>query len=115
MPRFKEISQNNIMVSVNLKEQMISDAFEFNSNSVIDKHLNLTFFNDYYDTNKAGQLAYHPAVLLKIIFFAYFNGILSSRKIEKACKTNIIFRALSVESTSDHSTIANFFNQEFNY
>ncbi len=108
MPRFKEISQNNIMVPINLKDQLLPGTFEFTINEVIDNHLDLTFFNDYYDNDKAGQLAYNPAVLLKIILFAYSKGILSSRKIEKACKTNIIFMALSGESTPDHSTIATF-------
>ena len=108
MPRFKEISQNNIMVPINLKDQLLPGSFEFTITEVIDDHLDLTVFNNCYNNDKAGQLAYNPAVLLKIILFTYSKGILSSRKIRKACKTNIIFMALSDESTPDHSTIATF-------
>jgi len=115
MPRFKERSQNNLFIPVNLKEQLLPGTFEFTINEVIDNHLDLTFFNDCYNNDKTGQLAYNPAVLLKVILFAYSKGILSSRKIENACKTNIIFMALSGESTPDHSTIANFISNRSSY
>jgi hypothetical protein len=45
---------------------------------------------------------------LKIILYCYSRGILSSRKIEYACKTNILIKALAEDSEPDHSTIAAF-------
>jgi TolA-binding protein len=46
--------------------------------------------------------------MLKIIMYAYSKGLLSSRRIESACRNNIIFMALSGEAKPDHATIASF-------
>ncbi|MGI9276162.1 MAG: transposase [Endozoicomonas sp.] len=37
---------------------------------------------------RTGRLAYDPAMLLKVVLFAYSRGITSSRKIEKSCREN---------------------------
>jgi len=39
-------------------------------------------------------------------FSNYSRGIISSRKIEKACKENIIAKTLADDSEPDHNTIA---------
>src|ERR1017187_6089681 len=36
-----------------------------------------------------GRKSYDPAILLKIFFYGYFNGITSSRKLERECHRNI--------------------------
>ncbi|MFC1532447.1 transposase [Thermodesulfobacteriota bacterium] len=41
------------------------------------------------------------------MLFAYSRGLISSRKIEGACKENVTFMALSCGQQPDHSTIAN--------
>jgi transposase len=53
-------------------------------------------------------LAYDPKVLLKVVLLGYSRGLISSRKIEQACKENIVFMALSCSQYPDHSTIAAF-------
>jgi transposase len=55
-----------------------------------------------------GAPAYDPAVLLKIILYAYSRGITSSRKIEQCCRENIIFMALSADTQPHFTTIADF-------
>ena len=40
--------------------------------------------------------------------FAYSRGLISSRKIERACRENVTFMALSGNQRPDHSTIAAF-------
>jgi transposase len=42
------------------------------------------------------------------VLLAYSRGIIHSRKIEKACKENITFMALTCGQHPDHSTIAAF-------
>ena len=51
---------------------------------------------------------YDPKVMLKIILLVYSKGIISSRKIEQACKENILFMAISCQKYPDHSKIAEF-------
>ena len=53
-------------------------------------------------------MAYHPKVLLKVIRLAYSRGIIGSRRIELACRENILFMALAGGHQPDHSTISAF-------
>jgi transposase len=57
------------------------------------------------------RLAYDPAILLKIILFAYSKGITSSREIQWCCETNIIFTALSCDTVPHFTTLAKFVSQ----
>ena len=61
-----------------------------------------------FKNDETGRPAYDPKVMLKIILLAYSKGIISSRKIEAACKENILFMALSCRQSPDHSKIAEF-------
>ena len=60
---------------------------------------------------KPTRLAYDPAMLLKVVLFAYSRGITSSRKIEKACWENVIFMALSADSQPHFTTITDFISR----
>ncbi|MGK0442703.1 MAG: transposase [Pseudohongiellaceae bacterium] len=53
-------------------------------------------------------MAYDPAILLKIILFAYSKGIVSSRDIQWQCEHNIIFKALSCDAAPHVTSIASF-------
>jgi len=53
---------------------------------LVDRELDLTAFLARYRNDTEGAPAYDPAVLLKIILLAYSRGIVSSRKIEAACR-----------------------------
>ena len=108
MARYKERSQDNLMVPVNLAEQLLPGTFEFTLNEIIDHQLDLSCFDQFYNNDEAGPKAYSPQAMLKIMLYGYSKGLLSSRKIESACKNNIIFMALSGEAKPDHATIASF-------
>jgi hypothetical protein len=47
-------------------------------------------------------------MLLKVVLFAYSQGIVSSRGIERACREHITFIALSGDSAPHYSTLAAF-------
>ena len=51
---------------------------------------------------------YDPKILLKVVLLAYSRGLISSRKIEQACRENVVFIALACGQQPDHSTIAAF-------
>jgi hypothetical protein len=46
--------------------------------------------------------------LLKIVLYAYSRGIVSSRRIEQACRENVVFMALSADTRPHFTTIADF-------
>lgn len=57
---------------------------------------------------ETGRKAYHPADLLKILVYGYFNGISSSRKLERETQRNIEMKWLTSDSVPDHKTISDF-------
>jgi len=62
----------------------------------------------YIKVPKEGNLTYHPKMMLKVLFYAYANGIFSSRKIAKALGENIAFIYLSAWQRPNFRTINNF-------
>jgi transposase len=57
---------------------------------------------------ETGRPAYHPSDLIKILVYGYFNGINSSRKLERECGRNIELKWLTGDLVPDHKTIADF-------
>ena len=55
-----------------------------------------------------GSKAYHPKILLSLLFYGYATGVYSSRKIEQATYDSVAFRFISVNTHPDHDTIATF-------
>jgi transposase len=62
----------------------------------------------YSKTNETGRKPYNPEDMFKLYAYSYFNGIRSSRKIERECHRNIEVMWLIGELKPDHKTIANF-------
>lgn len=55
-----------------------------------------------------GTSAYHPRMMLKVLFYSYLSNIYSCRKIAKALTENIHFMFISGNSTPDFRTINDF-------
>ncbi len=47
--------------------------------------------DDNYLNDETGRSAYDPKILLKVVLFVYSRGLISSRKIERACYENVSF------------------------
>jgi len=70
--------------------------------------LSLEEFDRRYKNKSVGRKAYPPALLLRVIFYAYYRGMTSSRAIERACKTDLKFMALASGRAPHFTTIADF-------
>jgi transposase len=109
MPKFIPYDYNqSSMVVINYQDQLQAGTFEHAIHHLIDSNLDLSIFYPNYQNDNGGRPAYDPAILLKIILFAYSKGITSSREIEWCCNTNIIFKALSCDTTPHFTTVADF-------
>lgn len=95
-------------IPVFFSEQILPGTFEFALNQLIDKKLDLSTFDSRFRNDETGAPAYDPRILLKIILFAYSRGITSSREIARCCQQNIVFMALSANSSPHFTTIADF-------
>jgi len=59
--------------------------------------------------SRIGRIGHSPESLFKIMVYGYMNGIVSSRKLEQACKRDINFMYLLRGAPApDHATIARF-------
>jgi transposase len=96
------------LIPINLEEQLVAGTLEFAIHTLVDTRMDTSIFDDRYKNDETGRLAYDPKILLKIILFGYSRGLISSRKVERTCKENITFMALSCGQKPDHSTIAAF-------
>ena len=75
---------------------------------LVTHNLDLSIFNGLYKNQKVGRKAYPPALLLRIIFYAYYKGITSSRRIAESCTTDLKFMALATGKRPHFTTIADF-------
>ncbi|WP_425557216.1 transposase, partial [Halioxenophilus aromaticivorans] len=94
------------MVVVNFEEQIRPGTFEFVLHHLIEDKLDLSAFYDKYKNDTGGRSAYNPSILLKIILYAYYKGVRSSRDIEWECQNNIMFKALTCDTTPHFTSIA---------
>jgi transposase len=68
--------------------------------------LDLRAFEQGY--GEEGQLAYHPALMLKVWLYAYALQVTSSRRLEQRVREDLAFRYLAGGATPDHWTLNAF-------
>ena len=112
MPRFRFYSYDqDVLLAINFRHQLQAGTFEHALHYLIEHKLDLSIFHPKYRNQDTGRKAYDPAILLKIILFAYSKGITSSREIQWCCETNVFFKALSCDTVPHFTTIAGFVSQ----
>jgi transposase len=97
-----------VLVPVSLEAQLIPGTLEFAIHTLVESRMDMTRFEQRYHNDATGRKAYDPKVLLKVVLCAYARGITSTRKMEQACRENVVFMALSCGQHPDHSTLAAF-------
>jgi transposase len=109
MAKYKHYDYSqDVLIPVSLKDQLIPGTLEFAIHILVETRIDTSTFDDRYKNDERGRWAYDPKILLKVILFGYSRGLISSRKIERACKENVTFMALACGQQPDHSTIAAF-------
>jgi transposase len=108
MARYKHIDTSPRFIAVDLERQLLPGTFEHALDYLIDHELDLSEFDGRYRNDATGAAAYPPGLLLKVVLFAYSQGIVSSRGIERACREQVTFIALSGDSAPHFTTIAAF-------
>ena len=108
MARFKHIDTSPRFLAIDLERQLVPGTFEHALHHLMEHELDLSHFNARYRNDESGAPAYPPAMLLKIVLFAYSRGLVSSRFIAQACVDQVTFIALSGDSQPHFTTIAHF-------
>ena len=95
------------LMPASMREWLPSDHLAYFISDVVD-HLDLSAITERYSNEERGYPPYHPAMMVKVLLYAYCIGVASSRKIEKHLCEDIAFRVLAANNTPDFRTISDF-------
>lgn len=112
MARYKDSDRSQtFFTEIDFSRQLVEGTIEHTIDYLIENQIDLSGFEKHFKNDHTGQKAYNPKVMLKVILYAYYNGILGSRRIEKACQANIIFMTLAAGKTPHFTYIAGFIHR----
>lgn len=112
MARYKAYNLNQSkMIPLTYADQIVEGSFEYALGEIVEEHLDLKAFEARYKNDETGRPAYDPRVLLKVVLYGYYKGIISSRGLAEACRRNVVFMALSADTRPHFTTIAAFVSQ----
>ena len=106
MARYKPYDYKQMMIPVSLEDQLVPGTLEYVIHHLIEERIDTSYFDERFCNDETGRTAYDPKVLLKIVLFGDSRGMMSSRRLERACVENVVFMALACGQKPDHSTIA---------
>jgi len=96
-----------LMLPVNM-EQLVDENHLARNIWRILKELDLSQFENDYQNDQRGALAFCPINLIAIIIYAYSTGIRSCREMERRCQEDLAYMYLAEMQTPDHTTLSNF-------
>ena len=110
MPRYihSDKEQDNLFIPLKLSDQIVGGTLAATIQFMVDHKIDMSGFEQRLRNEQTGRPAYNPRVLLKLILFAYSNGINSSRRIHDFAKHNVQAMALTENQTPDFTVIADF-------
>jgi transposase len=110
MPRYihSDKEQDNLFIPLKLSEQIVEGTLAATIRYMVDTKIDMSIFDEKIKNDQTGRPAYNPRVLLKLILFAYSNGINSSRRIHDFAEHNVQAMALAENQTPDFTVIADF-------
>ena len=107
MARYKIVDMSPRLLPVDLEAQLVPGSFAHAVHHLVDA-LDLSAFAARYRNDDNGAPAHAPGMLLKAVLLAYSQGIVSSRAIERACRCNVLFIAITGDAKPHFTTIADF-------
>ena len=110
MARYKFVDMSPRLLPVDLEAQLVPGSFAHALHHLVDQ-LDLSAFDAHYRNDDVGASAHAPAMLLKAVLLAYSQGMISSRAIERACRDNVLFIALTGDAKPHFTTIADFISR----
>ncbi len=83
------------------------DLAHFVSDLVESGTLDLSAIYASYE-GQCGFPPYDPRLMVKLLIYGYANGVMSSRKLERACYRDVAVRMLCADQHPDYRSIARF-------
>jgi len=106
--RFRHYDQSqSLLLPPSLDDWLPEDHEARFISDVVENMLDLSCVYDSY-TEASGAPPYDPAMMLKLLLYAYSIGITSSREMERRCHVDVAFRWLSANAAPDYRSISRF-------
>lgn len=98
----------SFLMDFNFGDLLGEDHLVWTVIDVIDS-LDLTpLYARYGDHPEGGRPAFDPKMMLALLVYGYADGLRSSRQLERACRLDFAYRAITANLEPDHATIARF-------
>ena len=107
MARYKTIDMSPRLLPVSLDAQLVPGSFAHAMHHLVDG-LDLRAFDTHFRNDASGAPAHAPRMLLKAVLLGYSQGLVSSRAIERSCRENVLFIAVTGDAKPHFTTIADF-------
>jgi transposase len=109
---FREYDQDQLLLMPpSIQEWVRPDSLPRFLSEIVDEMDaggRLDGFYALYRVDGWGAPAFHPAMMLKVLLYAYSNGVTSSRRIAAMLEVDIAFRYLAANNQPNFRTISDF-------
>ncbi len=96
-----------ILLPVSLQEWLAQDHLAYFVSDAVDA-LDLSAFHARYAGDGRRRQPYDPAMMVKVLVYAYASGVFSSRKIARGLEQDVALRVLGAGNFPAHRTIREF-------
>ena len=100
-------SDQIFLMPASMRDWLPSGHLAYFISDLVD-HLNLSAIMSRYEQEERGYPPYHPAMMVKVLLYAYCGGAPSSRKIARKLEEDIAFRVLVANNTPEFRTTSDF-------
>jgi transposase len=106
MPNFRDYDQNQTVYRQLVPSRLLEDDHPARIVDAVVEKLNLDRVYAWY--KEEGKPAYHPLMMLKVLFYSYLIGVMSSRKMEAGLQLRADYVFLSGDQVPDFRTLNAF-------
>ena len=106
MPSFKEYNQRQTVYRQLVPAELLEEEHPARIVDAVVERLNLERICAWY--KEEGKPAYHPMMMLKVLFYSYLIGVMSCRKMETGLQLRADYVFLSGDQVPDFRTLNSF-------
>jgi transposase len=106
MPNFKEYNQRQTVYRQLVPAELLEEEHPARIVDAVVERLNLERIYAWY--KEEGKPAYHPMMMLKVLFYSYLIGVMSCRKMETGLQLRADYVFLSGDQVPDFRTLNSF-------
>jgi len=103
--------EQSYLLPPSLSDWLPEKHLAFFISEVVDEMDLSAFYEPLEQGDPRGKQPFHPAMMLKILIYAYATGTFSSRRIAQKIEEDVAFRVLAAGNFPHHRTICDFRQQ----